>query len=581
MAEKENQDKEEIIETWRTFLETFQEQNQHFATTFFEGMQQRFPFPPTLLGDVFIKTAQSLLNDPSSLVNAQENLLEETQGLWQKMLSFDNATPSESIPDKRFRHDAWQFNPYFLFMKEYYLITSRWLQNLVSQLDGIDAQTSQKIQFYTKQMTEAISPTNFPFTNPEVLEELVKTQGASLRKGYENLLEDLEGGQWMKMTDPSAFTLGENIASTEGRVVFRNDIFELIHYTPRTKTHYSVPLLIIPPWINKFYIFDLSPSNSFIKWTLEQGHDVFIISWVNPGTELGSKSFENYLLDGAYKACKQVSHMTGSPTLNTIGYCVGGSLLAALSAYLTKNPSNFSLQTMTLLATIIDFSRVGDLKIFMDDEYLEFVEDSMSKNGFLEADTLKSIFSLLKPNDLVWSFFIKNYLLGQIPPAFDFLYWNSDSIRLPATLHSFILRKCFQENLLMKPGGLSVNQTLLDLRDISTPTFLLATEEDHISPWKSCYPAVHLFKGPLKFILAGSGHVAGVMNPPSRNKYGFLTNSDFPENEDDWFNGATKHEGSWWTAWNDWLSPFSGGKITPLAPYPSLGPAPGTYVKEK
>ena len=383
------------------------------------------------------------------------------------------------------------------------------------------------------------------------------------------------------MTDPSAFTLGENIASTDGRVVFRNDIFELIHYTPQTETQYSVPLLIIPPWINKFYIFDLSPSNSFVKWMLAKGHNVFIISWVNPGAELSSKSFENYLLDGAYQACKQVSHLTESPTLHTMGYCVGGNLLAALSAYLTKNPSNFSLQTMTLLATIIDFARVGDLKIFMDDESLKFVEDSMSVSGFLEADTLKSIFSLLKPNDLVWSFFVKNYLLGQIPPAFDFLFWNSDSTRLPATLHSFILRKCFRENLLMKPGGLSINKTLLDLRDVSTPSFLLATEEDHISPWKSCYPAVHLFKGPLKFVLAGSGHVAGVMNPPSRNKYGFFTNSDFPTDEDDWFNGATKHEGSWWTIWNDWLSPFSGEKITPPAPYPSLGSAPGTYVKEK
>lgn len=575
------QENNNFNKSYETFLETFQEQNQRMAASFFEGMQDRLPFSPTLIGDIFIKTAQSLLHNPSSLLNAQEQLLEEVRELWQKMLSPEKSAAFKTTVDKRFRHDAWETVPYFLFMKEYYLITSRWLQNLVSQTEGLDAETHHKIQFYMKQLAKAISPTNFPFTNPEVLEELVKTQGASLKKGFETLLEDMETGQWMKMTDPSAFELGTSIAATDGMVVFRNDLFELIHYTPRTEKQYAVPLLIIPPWINKYYIFDLSPTNSFIKWMLEQGHNVFIISWVNPGPELASKTFEDYLLEGAYRACDLVSSFTNSPSLHTMGYCLGGNLLAALSAYLAKSPSSFSLKTMTLLATIIDFTKVGDLKVFMDEDHLQYIEEIMTKKGFLDPDTMKSIFSLLRPNDLVWSFFIKNYLLGQVPPAFDFLYWNSDSTRLPANLHSFILRKCFRENLLMKPGGIEIKGTPLDLRDISTPTLLLSTQEDHISPWESSYPAVHLFKEPVKFILAGSGHVAGVINPPSRNKYCFFTSSEVPSHADEWLKVATKHEGSWWNAWHDWVLPLSEEATLPLSAYPSLGPAPGSYVQEK
>ncbi len=573
--------KEDVIESWGTFLETFQEQNQRMASSFFEGMKECLPFPPTFMGDVFIKTAQSLLKNPNSLLKAQEHLLEEIYSLWQKILSSEKEQRAEIMFDKRFHHDAWQRSPYFSFMKDYYLITSRWLQNLVSELDDLDPQTTHKIQFYMKQLAEAISPTNFPFTNPEVLEEVVKTGGVSLKRGFETLLEDMQSGKWMKMTDPSAFELGGNIATTQGEVVFRNELFELIHYSPLTEKQYATPLLIVPPWINKYYIFDLGPANSFVKWTLEQGYNVFIISWVNPAPELGMKSFEDYLLEGAFRACEQVSSMTNSPSLHTIGYCVGGNLLAALGAYLSKAPSPFSLQSMTLLATIIDFTKVGDLKAFMDEDQLHCLEESMAQNGVLAGETMKTVFSFLRPNELVWSFFIKNYLLGQVPPAFDFLYWNSDSTRLPAKLHSFIVRQCFRENLFMKSQGISINKIPLDLRDISIPTLLLSTQEDHISPWESCYPAAHLFKGPIQFILAGSGHVAGVINPPSRNKYFFFTNPDVYSDADEWLRKATKHEGSWWNAWQEWIRPLSGEAIWPAASYPSLGPAPGYYVKEK
>ncbi len=573
--------KQDLLQSWMTFLETFQEQNQNMAKTYFEGMKQSFPLPPTLLGDAFLKAGKSLLEDPSRLLKAQGDLLEEINDLWQKMLSAEKGTLPEGTADKRFPHEAWQNVPYFMFMKEYYLITSRWLQNLTSELKGLDDSTAQKVQFFTKQLVEALSPANFPFTNPEVLEELVKTNGRSLQKGFETLLQDMESGKWMKMTDPSAFELGGNIATSPGDVVFRNELFELIHYAPLTDKQYAIPLLIIPPWINKFYIFDLNPHHSFVKWMLEQGHNVFILSWVNPTSAHGSKTFEDYLLEGAYKAAEVVSSLTKSSTLHAMGYCVGGNLLVSLAAYLAKVQTPFSLQTMTLLTTVMDFSKVGDLRIFLDEDHLRSVEETMKRQGFLEADVLKSIFSLLRPNELVWSFFIKNYLLGQTPPAFDFLYWNSDSIRQPARLHSFILRKCFQENLLMKSGGITIKDTPLDLRDIVTPTFVLATLEDHISPWKSCYPLVQLLRGPTQFVLAGSGHVAGVMNPPQKNKYGFFTNFDTPYQADDWFEGATQKEGSWWLEWNEWVGPQSGKKRLPLPSYPSLEPAPGSYVREK
>lgn len=417
-------DQEDTINSWWNFLKNFQEMNQHMASSYFEGMNKQMPISPTLIGDVFIKAAQSLLKKPSVLMEAQEELLREMNDLWQKMVFPEQGTAPSNATDKRFHHEAWDNIPYFLFMKEYYLLTSRWLKNLMDQVEGVDELSKKKLQFYTNQLIEAVSPTNFPFTNPEVLEEMVRTDGSSLKKGFQALVDDMSSGQWMKMTDPTAFKLGETIATTKGDVVFRNELFELIHYHPLTEKQCSVPLLIIPPWINKFYIFDLSPKNSFVKWMLEQGQNVFIISWVNPDSNLGSKTFEDYLLKGAYRACEVVSSFADSSSLHAMGYCIGGNMLTALSAYLEKISAPFSLQTMTLLATIIDFTKIGDLKLFMDEESLQWLEDTMSQKGFLEAERLKSIFSMLRPNELVWSFFIKNYLLGQIPPAFDFLYWN-------------------------------------------------------------------------------------------------------------------------------------------------------------
>lgn len=573
---------QDLLTSWGTFITACQEQHTHMMDSFLAGMEPYMSIPvANPIGDAFVKATQSLVEDPSSFLTAQKELAEDMHALWTKMLSIETNETSSLPTDRRFRHHAWETVPYFLFLKEYYLITSRWAEKVVSQLEGLDEETTQKIRFYTKQMVDAASPTNSPFTNPEVLEEFVKTKGVSLKRGLETLIQDMEAGKWMKMTDPTAFQVGETLATTKGEVVYRNHLFELIHYTPLTEQQYAVPLLIIPPWINKYYIFDLSSSNSFVKWMLEQGHNVFIISWINPGPELSEMTFEDYLVDGAYRACEVISFLTKSSSLNTMGYCVGGNLLTALNAYLAKVPAPFSIQTMTLLATVVDFEKMGDLRVFVDEEHLQQVEKMMAQNGFLNGEALKSLFSLLRPNDLVWSFFIKNYFLGQVPPPFDFLYWNSDSTRLPEGLHGFVLRQFFQKNLFMQSGGITIKGVPLDLREIVTPTFLLSTTEDHISPWQSTYPAVHLFKGPMEFVLAGSGHVAGVINHPSKNKYGFFTNSSFPDHAYEWIETSIKHEGSWWTAWHDWVLSLGNEKIYSLTTYPFLEAAPGSYVMEK
>lgn len=574
------------MDYWGDFLNSCQEQHMAMVDSFLTAREQTalFPLSPPVssvpIEDIFLKAMQALGEDPYRLFQAQEDLVTGMHNLWEKMLSFETKETPEAPLDKRFLHEAWETIPYFVFLKEYYLMMSRWLEKSVSQIEGLDKKTAQKIQFYTKQIIEANSPTNSPFTNPEVLEEFEKTKGESLRQGLETLLQDMERGQWMKMTDPSAFQVGENLASTKGEVVYRNHLFELIHYAPLTEKQYRAPLLIIPAWINKYYIFDLSASNSFVKWLAEQGHNVFIISWVNPGASLASMTFEDYLIDGAYRACEVVSSLTKNPSLHTMGFCMGGNLLTALNAYLAKAAAPFSIKSMTLLATVFDFDKMGDLKVFMDEGYLQEVEKTMSKNGFLDGESMKSVFSLLRPKDLVWSFFIKNYFLGQMPPAFDFLYWNSDSPRLPEGLHRFILRKFFQQNLFMQPGEIVIKGVPLDMRDITTPTFLLSTIADHIAPWESTYPAVHLFKGPVKFVLAGSGHVAGVINHPSKNKYGFFTNPYFPERPHEWLDSSTKHEGSWWTAWHEWAVSLGREKVSPMINYPFLEAAPGSYVRE-
>jgi polyhydroxyalkanoate synthase len=566
----DSKDQQKFFAAWFSLMEALQKRHEDLHSSHFEAMQELMPISPLAMGEAWNKAVFAFMKHPAYLFEVQKEL----------MVNLSKQEEDTSL-DKRFSHEAWMRDPYFSALKKSYLLNSNWLRNTISNLEGIDDKTKQKLEFYVNQYIDAICPTNYPLTNPEVLEEFTKTGGASLEKGMEKLMDDLAKGHWIDMTDPKAFVLGKSLATSKGEVIYRNDIIELIHYKPLTEKQHSVPLLIIPPWINKFYIFDLSPHNSFVKWMLEQGMDVFMISWVNPGTNLSSKSFEDYMFEGGYKAAEVVSEFTGSNKLNTLGYCIGGNLLVALTAYLAKAPAPFEIVSQTLIATIIDFEKIGDLKFFLEDENLEYIEHNLERNGFVDPERLKSIFSMLRPKDLLWSFFIKNYLLGQTPPAFDFLYWNSDGTRVPEVLHKDVLRYFFKANLLMVPGGLKIRNVPIDLRSIEIPTFFLSTMEDHIAPWKSTYPAVHLLECPTEFVLGGAGHVVGVMNPPEKHKYAFYTNIQFPYTADEWFEKSTKHEGSWWPYWYTWLKPISGKKVSPVATSDvSYGEAPGEYVRE-
>jgi polyhydroxyalkanoate synthase len=462
------------------------------------------------------------------------------------------------------------------------------VQATVHEADGVDAHTARKLDFYTRQFTDALAPSNFVMTNPEVLRATIDSGGENLVNGLKHLLADLERGKGrlaIQMTDPNAFQVGKNIAVTPGKVVFRNDLIELIQYAPTTTEVHKTPLLIVPPWINKFYILDLRPKNSFIKWAVEQGHTVFVVSWVNPDEKLAAKSFDDYLLEGPLAALGAIEQATGEKSANVIGYCLGGTLLAATLAYLAAKGQAERIASSTFLAALTDFSEAGELSVFIDEEQLGALETRMQEKGYLEGADMANTFNMLRANDLIWSFVVNNYLLGKEPFPFDLLYWNSDSTRMPAAMHSFYLRRMYQENKLVEPGGISLAGVKLDLRKIKTPSFLLSTKEDHIAPWTSTYAATQLYSGPVKFVLAASGHIAGVINPPDKGKYGHWTNDALPKDPEAWFKGAAQHDGSWWPLWESWVDTYAGGKVPArklgdgkLKP---LADAPGTYVLVK
>ena len=384
------------------------------------------------------------------------------------------------------------------------------------------------------------------------------------------------------MTDYEAFEVGKNLATTPGKVIYQNELMQLIQYEPTTETVYRRPLLIVPPWINKFYILDMKPKNSFIKWAVAQGHTVFVISWVNPGAELADKTFEDYMLEGPLEALEVIEEITGEPEVNAIGYCIGGTLTAATVAYLTAKDRR-PVTSLTYFTTLVDFAEPGDLGIFIEDEQLALVEEHMRQKGYLEGHHMATVFNLLRPRDLIWPFVVNNYLLGRKPMPFDLLYWNSDSTRMPEAMHKFYLRKMYQENLLVEPGGIELAGVPIDLRKIDVPSYMLCTKEDHIAPWRSSYPATQIYQGPVTFVLSGSGHIAGVINPPTGKKYGYWTNPKTPRSPDAWLERAKQHEGSWWPHWARWVARRGGGKVPARTPggtrYNALEDAPGSYVR--
>ena len=545
---------------------------------------------PLNVGGAFLEMTKQLMMDPHKIVQAQMELWQDYMTLWQnatRRLMGEEVEPAIAPhhDDRRFKDAAWEENNVFDFIKQSYLLTARWMQNTVREVEGLDEQTAKKVDFYTGQFVNAMAPSNFVVTNPEVLRETLDSKGENLVKGLQNLLDDLESGQGrlkIKMSDADAFDVGENIATSAGKVVYQNELMQLLQFDPSTDEVYKRPLLIIPPWINKYYILDLREKNSFIRWATQQGHTVFCVSWVNPDEKLAEKTFEDYMFSGILAALDAIEQATGEKKINAIGYCLGGTLLASTLAWMTAKKDD-RIAAATYFVALTDFTEPGELGVFIDEAQLATLEQRMEERGYLEGSEMATTFNMLRANDLIWSFVVNNYLMGKDPFPFDLLYWNSDSTRMPAAMHGFYLRRMYVENKLVEPGGITLGGVPIDLRKIKTPSFLLSTREDHIAPWMSTYAATGLYSGPVTFTLAASGHIAGVVNAPAAEKYSYWTNPECPDSPEDWLAGATEHKGSWWPEWNKWITKRSKAKVPARKPgdgkLKPIEDAPGSYVK--
>jgi polyhydroxyalkanoate synthase len=540
------------------------------------------------IGRAFSDLAAQLMANPAKLAEAQMRMWSDYMNLWQSsMQSFlgqKTEAPADK-PDPRFKGELWENNFLFDYIRKSYLIAAQNVQQTVAEVQGLDPQNARKVKFFTRQFVDALSPSNFVFTNPEVLQRTVETGGQNLLEGFNHLLQDLDRGHGklaISMTDYKAFKLGQNVASTPGKVVFQNDLMQLLQYEPSTPDVFKTPLLIIPPWINKYYILDLREKNSFIRWACAQGHTVFIVSWVNPDERHARKTFDDYLVEGPLAALDAIEKATGEHEINVIGYCLGGTLFACLLAWLAAKKQK-RVKSATFFTTLIDFREPGELGVFVDKEIVANLEKRMAARGYLEGSEMAGTFNMLRANDLIWSFVVNNYLMGKEPFPFDLLYWNSDATRMPAAMHTFYLRNMYIENNLCTPGSIELAGVPIDLSLIKTPAYFISTLEDHIAPWKSTYLGAALLKGPVRFVLGGSGHIAGIVNPPAANKYWYWTREGGLPAADDWLATADKHEGSWWTDWENWIAGFGGEKIP--ARHPGDGKlkviedAPGTYAK--
>ena len=577
-------------ELGRTMAEVA-ERSQRIVSEWLKRQEGSEPsLDPLNIGGAFLEMTSRLAANPAGLMQAQMGFWQDYMTLWQntaKRMAGLDADPVIKAPsgDRRFKDKDWEDNEVFDFIKQSYLLSARYVQDVVKDADGLDPKAAQKVDFYARQFVDAMSPSNFVLTNPEVLRKTAETGGENLIKGLNNLLSDLERGKGdlrIKMTDMDAFKLGGNIAVTPGKVVYQNELMQLIQYTPSTQKVLKRPLLIGPPWINKFYILDLRPKNSFVRWAVEQGHTVFVISWVNPDEKLAEKSFDDYMKEGYLAALDAIEQATGEREVNAIGYCLGGTLLASTLAYMAAKGDD-RIKTATFFVTMMDFSDAGELGVFIDEEQLTALEAKMNKRGYLEGSEMATTFNMLRANDLIWSFVVNNYLLGNDPFPFDLLYWNADSTRMPAVMHSFYLRKMYQENLLCRPGGISLAGVPIDLGKIKVPTYFLSTREDHIAPWKSTYRGTHLLGGKNRFVLAASGHIAGVVNPPEGGKYSHWINPALPNDPEAWLAGATEIAGSWWPDWQRWVTGHGKAQIAARMPGDGklavIEDAPGSYVR--
>ena len=519
----------------------------------------------------FTEGAKQLASNPEKLMQANLELWQQHMKLWQhaadKMLGKETApvaTPDEG--DRRFKSGEWEDNPVFDVIRQSYLITSRWLTKTMAGIENLSEEDARKVQFHTQQLADALSPSNFLLTNPEVIRETVESGGQNLVRGMQNLQRDLEaGGGRLKitMTDPDAYELGRNIATTPGKVVYQNDLMQLVQYAPTTALVFRRPLLIVPPWINKYYILDLQPENSFIRWAVDRGYTVFVVSWANPDEKLAEKTMDDYLREGILQPLDAIERATGEREVTAIGYCIGGTLMGAALAYMATMGDD-RIKAVTFFAAQMDFSEAGDLRVFIDEKQLDQLDAQMQDKGYLEGNQMYSAFNLLRANDLIWSFYVNNYLLGREPLQFDLLYWNADTTRMPRRVHMYYLREMYLKNNLAKPNGITLDGVPIDLGRVTVPVYLQSAREDHIAPYNSVFKAKALFSGPVRFLLAGSGHIAGVINPPAANKYNYWMNEAQPDDLDDWIAGADSHPGSWWPDWHDWLQQYSGDLVVKL-----------------
>lgn len=541
------------------------------------------------------EVAAMWMSNPEHMARAQADLMASYADLWNASVRRMMGEPVHAViepepSDNRFKDPDWSDNPYFDFWKQAYLITSQWSERMLAETDGLDSETRKRAEFYFRQVSSALSPSNFPMLNPEVVRATLETNAHNLVDGMHMLVQDMEkSGDLLKVsqTDTQAFEVGRNLATTPGKVVFQNELLQLIQYSPSTEKVREIPLLIVPPWINKYYVLDLTPAKSLIKFAVDQGFTVFVVSWVNPDSSLADKTFEDYMIEGLLSAVDAVRRETGLEQINVTGYCVGGTLLACTLAYLAARGEE-PFKSVTFLTTQVDFSQAGDLLLFTGDEQLKNLDLVMAERGYLDGSRMANVFNMMRSRDLIWPYIVSNYMLGKKPFPFDLLYWNQDSTRMCAANHAFYLREFYNENRFAK-GEMTLGGVRLDLSKVKLPVFHLATKEDHIAPAKSVFIGANLlgsnFNGNLEFVVAGSGHIAGVVNPPDKVKYQYWTDGSKRDGSlDDWIASATKHPGSWWDHWAKWLSDRSGQWTLPRDPGERIGvieDAPGSYVKAK
>ena len=584
-----------IPEVLKQNIETLEELNQRFVSV----LQNKKQINPSLNGpgqDLMVKASHAYW---SNFMENPANLMEKQISYWGKTLEYFvdaqhaftqgqfQIPKADGKPDRRFTHEMWSSNPYFNFVKEHYLRTSDLINSAISDLDGMELKEKRRLEFFTRQIVDMMSPTNFLATNPDALERAMETQGQSLIDGMQNLIADLEANEGelvVRLADESAFEVGGNIATAKGSVVFRNEMLELIQYASATETVYETPIIMFPPWINKYYILDLKEQNSLIRWVVDQGYTLFVVSWVNPDASYADIGMEDYIEHGYLKSIEVVKEITDQPQVNAIGYCIAGTTLA-LTLSLLKQRKDDSVKSATFFTALTDFSEQREFTPFLQNDFIDAIEDEINDKGILESFIMARTFSFLRANDLVYGPAVKSYMMGEAPPAFDLLYWNGDGSSLPGKMAIQYLRGLCQDNK-FATGEFELLGHTLKLSDVDVPLCSVACETDHIASWPDCYRGVqNMGSSDKTFILSESGHIAGIVNPPSKKKYGHYTLDDSGLDADDWKEGASFNEGSWWPRWNDWISPRSGDQVLARIPgsgsFKAICDAPGTYVLRK